>query len=768
MGAMSMHRRLWLGELLVAASLCQTGASAQTVTVADIIETVKVVQPDRTRRAVDMSPDGKHFFMVTNHPSLARDRIDSVLTLYDTDAVRAFAAASERLVPPRGREILRVESSPKWKFGHGIRSGAWTGNGTIAFLAELKDEPTQAYSVDVRSGVVKPLTHHERPVIAFDHDARSNTTAYYSTMPDDFPVFRERSFVMGAMTYILMTHPAAYGEWNWTVQTYVVRGGGAARKVGPPMTYYGPARPRLSPDGRFVALAVDEPEGERASLWSREYVPHRQRLPLLGVNDPLTDAGAGRTYLTRLAFFDTGTGRKVFDMDAPLWSIVRDVSRLVAWSADGERLWVSGILLPLEGGVRGAERRGNVYVGELSTRTWQLREIASVQAPERDGFASFAEIELFESEPTALRIRISPNRSLELRESRGAWTRREIVDEERRSSGAGPELVVKEELNVPPDLFVQIGDGGYARVTTLNPRLTPSALGKIEPFSWTDSDGTAWSGGLLLPAGRSSDRLPLVVQTYGGAPRDTFYLDGPSRIPTSFPGRALATAGMAVLMFPFPKRTEDRREMLSARAGLASAIAKLDAMGVVDPDRVGIIGFSDSGRLAHDAITFSTARFRAAVISNAWAPTYFSLMTGAWGASTSNSTGRIERTLDSVPWGEGMRKWVANDPSFNTHCIQAALRLEQNDFYGNSYWDVYALLRRQHKPVELVITPRGFHHLVRPGERWDSLQGNVDWFRFWLKGEEDADPSKAEQYQRWREMRGRKPLSAPDSTCPAR
>jgi hypothetical protein len=29
----------------------------------------------------------------------------------------------------------------------------------------------------------------------------------------------------------------------------------------------------------------------------------------------------------------------------------------------------------------------------------------------------------------------------------------------------------------------------------------------------------------------------------------------------------------------------------------------------------------------------------------------------------------------------------------------------------------------------------------------------VDWFCFWLKGEEDPDPDKAEQYKRWRELR---------------
>jgi hypothetical protein len=29
----------------------------------------------------------------------------------------------------------------------------------------------------------------------------------------------------------------------------------------------------------------------------------------------------------------------------------------------------------------------------------------------------------------------------------------------------------------------------------------------------------------------------------------------------------------------------------------------------------------------------------------------------------------------------------------------------------------------------------------------------VDWFCFWLKGFEDPDPARAEQYRRWRELR---------------
>lgn len=36
---------------------------------------------------------------------------------------------------------------------------------------------------------------------------------------------------------------------------------------------------------------------------------------------------------------------------------------------------------------------------------------------------------------------------------------------------------------------------------------------------------------------------------------------------------------------------------------------------------------------------------------------------------------------------------------------------------------------------------------------WDGMilqQDNVDWFCFWLEDEEDPDPAKVAQYNRWR------------------
>ena len=53
--------------------------------------------------------------------------------------------------------------------------------------------------------------------------------------------------------------------------------------------------------------------------------------------------------------------------------------------------------------------------------------------------------------------------------------------------------------------------------------------------------------------------------------------------------------------------------------------------------------------------------------------------------------------------------------------------------------------------------------MTNPRERMISQGGTVDWFRFWLKGEEDPDPAKAEQYTRWRELRKLQQGSEPTS-----
>jgi hypothetical protein len=70
-----------------------------------------------------------------------------------------------------------------------------------------------------------------------------------------------------------------------------------------------------------------------------------------------------------------------------------------------------------------------------------------------------------------------------------------------------------------------------------------------------------------------------------------------------------------------------------------------------------------------------------------------------------------------------------------------------------NFWEWFALLSEMQRPVELAYIPDAPHILVKPRDRRMAQEGVVDWFRFWLKGEEDSDATKTAQYARWRELR---------------
>ncbi|KAB2855774.1 MAG: hypothetical protein F9K41_08165 [Sphingopyxis terrae] len=53
---------------------------------------------------------------------------------------------------------------------------------------------------------------------------------------------------------------------------------------------------------------------------------------------------------------------------------------------------------------------------------------------------------------------------------------------------------------------------------------------------------------------------------------------------------------------------------------------------------------------------------------------------------------------------------------------------------------------------EMHIFPMAPHIKVEPRQKLAAYQRNLDWFRFWLKGEIDPDPAKREQYRRWRQL----------------
>ncbi len=75
-------------------------------------------------------------------------------------------------------------------------------------------------------------------------------------------------------------------------------------------------------------------------------------------------------------------------------------------------------------------------------------------------------------------------------------------------------------------------------------------------------------------------------------------------------------------------------------------------------------------------------------------------------------------------------------------------------------WEPYAALRYLNKPVDLLVLNSDEHVFTNPASRLISQGSTVDWFRFWLKGEEDPDPTKADQYRRWEGIRQQRDVAA--------
>jgi len=154
----------------------------------------------------------------------------------------------------------------------------------------------------------------------------------------------------------------------------------------------------------------------------------------------------------------------------------------------------------------------------------------------------------------------------------------------------------------------------------------------------------------------------------------------------------------------------------------------LVVQGSVDRDRIGIIGWSATGAQVLNLVTFTDTPIRAASMVDGDSNTLFS-MTITYSVLDGIQL-KKERLNQGAPFGPTLNRWIRNDPSLHTDCIRAALRFEAYGPHVHNNWDIYALLRRQYKPVEMIVFPQGAHALSRPSERMISLQGNVDWFRF--------------------------------------
>ena len=205
---------------------------------------------------------------------------------------------------------------------------------------------------------------------------------------------------------------------------------------------------------------------------------------------------------------------------------------------------------------------------------------------------------------------------------------------------------------------------------------------------------------------------------------------------------------------PDPKTLKTPENGSTALLGFESAVDDLSAAGMVDPLRVGVIGFSFTCFHVLYALTHKPDLFAAASITDGNDLSYlqYSLST-----DTQNTFQEVdEQTYGGMPFGKGLFNWTRDAPGFNLDQVRTPLlisALEKGLLLTE--WESYSGLRRLGRPVDMLWFRKqdAPHVLVQPRHRYLSEGSAVDWFSFWLKREEDADSAKAEQYRRWRSLR---------------
>jgi dipeptidyl aminopeptidase/acylaminoacyl peptidase len=274
----------------------------------------------------------------------------------------------------------------------------------------------------------------------------------------------------------------------------------------------------------------------------------------------------------------------------------------------------------------------------------------------------------------------------------------------------------------------------------------------VEEINWKDRTGRSVSGGLYLPPDYiPGKRYPVVIQTHGFDPK-AFVIDG-NHI-TASAAQPLAGKGIVVLQMNdiFYDSLDTPQESERAMSAYENAVEYLDQKGIIDRSRVGLVGFSRTCLYVKYTLTHSRQHFAAAIVAEGFDAGYFQYFEYANVAS--NLSAEEERVIGAPPFGDGLTLWLKRSPGFLLDKVKTPLQIQAlapGSLMGE--WEWFSGLKRLGRPVDFIYMPTGTHILAKPWDRMVSQEGSVDWFCFWLKGEEDPDSKKIEQYVRWRELR---------------
>lgn len=265
----------------------------------------------------------------------------------------------------------------------------------------------------------------------------------------------------------------------------------------------------------------------------------------------------------------------------------------------------------------------------------------------------------------------------------------------------------------------------------------------VRLLRWTDAKGRVFTGQFYAAKRRSGAASPLFVNYY----QCTGFVRG--GVGDEWPFASLAAHGISALCIntaPYIVDSIDRYN--EGLAAVESAVKLLSADGEVDCAKVGMGGLSFGSEVTMWTATESRLLAAASVTSPAVSPNYY-----LFGSMKGDVFTSVLKRL----WGLGSPKetrarWHVLSPAYNVDKVAAPILFQMPEQEYMQATD-YLIPMIQRGLADLYVFPDEPHAKFQPRHKLAAYERNVDWFRFWLQGYEDSDPSKAAQYAHWRAMR---------------
>jgi dipeptidyl aminopeptidase/acylaminoacyl peptidase len=304
------------------------------------------------------------------------------------------------------------------------------------------------------------------------------------------------------------------------------------------------------------------------------------------------------------------------------------------------------------------------------------------------------------------------------------------------TSRSGTVAFLQSTPQMPGEVFVvpPSAAGEPTRVTHVNDEfLSKIALSPVERFKAKSADGSAIDGYLTRPVG-AAGKLPTVLRIHGGPV---------SQYSTGFnmEWQILAAQGFAVVAAN-PRGSSgygrDFSRAIFADWGnkdyedVMAAVDYVIAMGVAEPERLGVGGWSYGGILT-DHVISKTNRFKAAIS----------------GASEFNylanyGTDHYQRQWEAelgLPW-QNTALWIKISPFYRLDRIVTPTLVMGGTEDVNvpilGGEQLYQGLKRLGRDTELVVYPGETHAIRRPSFQKDRYDRYIAWYTKYLKPKASA------------------------------